>query len=186
MTNNNPLSEEQTQQLIEAVKRFTRIQTAARVAMFNAWTFGFFAALSLLFVFKSLIAFVLGLGLGWVAWNEFKGKTRLLELDPSAAVSLGKNQILLMALIVGYACVMIYRALTIPIPELALIEEVFGPIGDLIISVKLVIYIALIALTVLFQGLNARYYFTRKPIVEKHLSETPEWILELQRKTAAD
>ena len=39
----------------------------------------------------------------------------------------------------------------------------------------------LFALTAVFQGLNARYYFRRIATIERYLSETPDWVLELQR-----
>ena len=42
-----------------------------------------------------------------------------------------------------------------------------------------------IVLTVLFQGLNARYYFARTRRVEDYVKETPGWIVEIQRSTSA-
>jgi hypothetical protein len=34
---------------------------------------------------------------------------------------------------------------------------------------------------VVFQGVNAIYYFTRRRHVEAYIAQTPEWIRDLQR-----
>jgi len=39
--------------------------------------------------------------------------------------------------------------------------------------------------TIIFQGLNARYYFARTVLMEDYLRETPAWIVELQKKISA-
>jgi hypothetical protein len=87
-----------------------------------------------------------------------------------------------MSLIVIYALVSIYRTLTEPIPQLAEIEEVLGPVGDIFTSITVYVYVAVIVLTVIFQGLNARYYFAQKRMLAEYLSETPDWIVDLQRR----
>jgi len=45
----------------------------------------------------------------------------------------------------------------------------------------LLIYGGLILGTLLFQGLNAWYYFTRGKHVQTYLDATPSWIIDLQR-----
>ena len=47
------------------------------------------------------------------------------------------------------------------------------------------IYGGLIAGTLVFQGLNSFYYFTRRKHLEAYLIETPEWVVELQRRGVA-
>ena len=42
-------------------------------------------------------------------------------------------------------------------------------------------YGGVIALSVLFQGGNALYYFTRRRHVEDFIAETPEWVRDVQR-----
>jgi hypothetical protein len=42
----------------------------------------------------------------------------------------------------------------------------------------------LIALTIIFQGLNAVYYFTRAKLLRRYVAETPAWVVELQRTQA--
>jgi hypothetical protein len=181
MPDMSPLSPEQKQQLADAGERSTKILGAARVAAFNGWTIGFFAAVSLLFAFSGLTALLMGLGLGWIAWNEFKGRDRLRAFDPTAATFLGKNQLHFMGLVLTYALWSVYRTLTEPIPHLDEIEEAIGPIGDLVTSITVSVYLVVILLTVLFQGLNAKYYFARGPMLEEYLKNTPEWVVEMRK-----
>ena len=47
-------------------------------------------------------------------------------------------------------------------------------------------YGAAILLTVLFVGVNARYYARRALMLEKYLAETPAWVVELQRSARVD
>jgi succinate dehydrogenase/fumarate reductase cytochrome b subunit len=46
------------------------------------------------------------------------------------------------------------------------------------------VYGTVIVLSVVFQGLNAVYYFTRRKHVSDYVRETPDWVLDLQRLTA--
>ena len=48
------------------------------------------------------MAIAITLGLSIVAYNEFRGRKRLLNFDPSAATMLGWNQLGLLAMIVVY------------------------------------------------------------------------------------
>lgn len=182
MPESSPLSPEQEQQLAEAGVRASRILAACKVATLNGWTLGIVAAISLPFAFGSLTALVMGVGLGWIAWNEFRGRDRLRSLDASAAVFLFKNQIALLVLIVAYALLSIFQSLTQPMPHLAEIEAMIGPVGDLVTSISVAIYVLLILLTILLQGLNARYYLARKAMIEEYLAETADWIVGLQRR----
>lgn len=43
-----------------------------------------------------------------------------------------------------------------------------------------------ILVSVLFQGLNAIYYFTRRKHVDAYVQNTPEWVLNLNRLTSSD
>ncbi|MBC7856409.1 MAG: hypothetical protein IAF94_23510 [Pirellulaceae bacterium] len=58
--------------------------------------------------------------------------------------------------------------------------EEFQQLYQLVI---LAIYGAVIALSAVFQGFNAFYYFTRLSHIQAYVRETPGWILEMQRAT---
>jgi len=154
------------------------ILRAARVAGFNGWATGIVAALSLPFAFFSVTGAVIFVSLTAVAYNEFRGRRRLLKLDPAAATLLGWNQLGLLAVLTVYCCWMIFRGLTTPNPlaaELAAnpdLRAVLGPTGQFDALYRQVIvgfYGIVIVLSAIFQGLNAVYYFTRRKHVEGQL-----------------
>ncbi len=185
MTGGTPLSLEQRQELSEANERARKVLGAAKVATFNGWTIGIFAAFGLLFGIFSVTALVMGVGMGLVARNEFRGRTLLRQFDPLGPRLLGRNQLGFMGLIIVYSLWSMYQTVSNPITEIAGLEAIAGSVGGLVTEVTLAVYGGVIVLTALFQGLNARYYFVRTQLVEGYLRETPDWIVEIQRCTSA-
>lgn len=182
-----PLTPDQRREMEAARDRARRIIKAGRVATFNVWTLGTFAALTLPFGFFSLPALLLGGGMAAVAWNEHRGRALLRRMEPEGPRRLGRNQLALMALVVTYAVWSLFRARTHPDPGLAQMDDLLG--GDtagLVRDLTTLVYLAVIALTGIFQGLLARFYFARGPMVEAYLRETPEWVVELQRTARLD
>src|SRR3954451_8547255 len=100
----NPLSVTHRRELSAARDRAKTIRKAARVAAFNGWTTAAAAAFSAMFLLfdRSPAAIAITLGLSIIAYNEFRGRKRLLNFDPSAATMLGWNQLGLLAAIVAY------------------------------------------------------------------------------------
>ena len=100
----DPLTAAHRRELAAARDRSKVIRKAARVAAFNGWTTAAIAALSAMFLLfdRSGWAIAMTLGLSIVAYNEFRGRKRLLNFDPSAATLLGWNQLGLLAMIVVY------------------------------------------------------------------------------------
>ena len=179
-----PLSPEQQRQLAEANQRARKVMGAARVAAFNGWTIGSIAAVSVLFGLFSRTALVMGLAMGFVAWNEFRGRALLRAFDPAGARLLGKNQVGLLVVIVVYCLWSIYITTTGENPEMAEIEAMIGDISDLVTELTVMVYGAVIGLSVLFQGLNARYYFSRQRLIREYLQQTPDWVVKLQRSSS--
>jgi hypothetical protein len=148
------------------------------------------AALSIPFAFFSIPGALVTIGLGVVAYNEFRGRRGLLALDPSAATRLGWNQVALLTLVVGYCAWMLWSGLTGEAPmrkELEASPELqdalgsLGDVGQLYRALVLVVYGTIIVVTVVVQGANSLYYFTRRKHVEAFLRDTPEWAVEMQR-----
>lgn len=178
----SPLSPEQQQQLAEARDRSGEFLGAAKVAAFNAWTFAFCAGASLLFGLFSLTSLVMGVGLAVVARNEFVGRRRLRAFDPEALELLWRNQVGLMALIIGYCIWSMVRTVGAPDPQMAELTELLGEgTAELVESLTLTVYAVVIGATVIFQGLNARYYFVRVVKARDYVKETPAWVLDVQR-----
>lgn len=189
-----PLTVEHMQQLAAADIRAKKLRNAGRVAMFNGVIITIFSGLSLLLVLGGLafgeydwLGFVMTIGLGAIAWNEFRGRTLLMQLEPRAPRVLGWNQLTLLGLIVAYAAFMLIKTMVAGDPELAKLGRepgVSDMIGDFRALEKLIaelLYGSLIVGTLVFQGLNALYYFTRAKLLRAYLAETPAWVVDLQR-----
>ena len=98
----DPLTAEHRRELSAARDRAKTIRKAARVAAFNGWTSAIVAAFSAPFSLFSPVGLALTVGIALVAFNEFRGRKRLLNFDPSGATLLGWNQLGLLAMIVAY------------------------------------------------------------------------------------
>ncbi len=187
-----PLSPDQQKQLALANQRAKKVLGAAKVAAFNGWSIGLFAAISLLFVIFGFLLFdsfsfttlVMGIGLAAVARNEFRGRDLLRSFSPHGPRLLGKNQLGLMGLLIAYCLWSIYGAITNPITEIEGLEALGEAVGDLATDLTVAVYSVVIVVSGLAQGLNARYYFARTRLVEDYVRETPEWIVELQRSSS--
>lgn len=187
-----PLTQEHHHELTLAAGRAKKIHKAARVAGFNGWVTGIFAAASAPFALFSMTGFLVTFGLTLIAYNEFQGRKRLLQFDPASSALLGWNQVALLTMIIVYCLWMLFTGLTGAGPFAAEIEanpEIEAALGsldefDYLYKVLVVaVYGTVIALTAIFQGLNAVYYFTRRKHVEAYLQETPAWVLDVQRMT---
>jgi hypothetical protein len=189
-TTDSPLSREHYRELSAAKPRFHKVHAAARVATFNGWTIAVLAALSAPFALFSLEGMLMTVGLSVIAYIEFRGRRRLLQYDPSAAALLGWNQVGLLTLISVYCLWALWSGLSGPSPfeaelqaqpelgeALGSLEEFDGLYRGTIVA----FYGTIIALSVIVQGLNAFYYFTRRKHVVACLRDTPEWVLDLER-----
>ena len=192
-----PLSAENLWQIEQANIRGKKIRKAGGMAMFNGIALSCFAGFSALFVLGSLIfggfdvvGTVMAAGLGLAAFNEFKGRRLFRGFDRRAPQLLGWNQVCLMALVIGYCTWMIADAYFRPNPyadEIArapMLAEMLGPMSELQWQLTLAIYGAVIVGAIVFQGLNAVYYFTRAKHLRAYLDETPDWVVDVQRRTA--
>jgi hypothetical protein len=92
-----PLTPEHHQELALAGQRAQKVRRAAHVATFNGWVTGVLAFCSAPFAFFSMTGVLVTCGLSAVTYNEFRGRKRLLQFDPSGALVLGWNQVGLLA-----------------------------------------------------------------------------------------
>ncbi len=156
--------------MAEQERSARKVLSAAKLAAFNGWALGISAALSLLFALSSGTALVVGAGLAIVAWNELRGRKLLLRFDPRGPRLLGWNQLGLMGLLVAYCLWSIYVGLTGTSPELDALIKQLGPLpgssDDLKRTLTLAVYGGVIIGTIIFQGLNGLYYFTRTKHVQ--------------------
>ncbi len=182
--NGGPLSPEQQEELARANQRAKKVLGAAKVAAFNGWSIGVLAAITLLFALFSTTARVIGIGMAIVAWNEFRGGKLLRRFDRHGPRLLGRNQLGFMGLLIGYCLWSIHSTLTNPLTEVEGLEALAGATGDLVTNLTVAVYGGVILLSLLIQGLNARYYFARTKLLADYLRETPGWVINLQRSTS--
>ena len=176
------LTPEQREVLEQASERGRTFTGAAKVAAFNGWSIGVFAAVSILFGVASRSSFLVGVGLAIVARNEFVGRTRLRSIDPSGLELLWRNQVGFMALIIVYCLWSMFRPVALPGAGLDGPMELVGEgAAELVAFVKTVVYATVIVATAIFQGLNARYYFVRAARLRDYVRDTPQWVLDMQR-----
>ncbi len=187
-----PLSEQHYREMREAKVRRKKIDVAIGVATFNGWSLGIFAGLSALILpFSiSLLGVLITVGLAWVAYTEFQGRTMLRQLNPDAAKKLAYNQIALAGVIVGYCLWNIIDTVAGPgayaevierNPEL---EQMLGGTGEVIQMLTVVVYSVVIVLTIPYQALIAWYYYSRAKHIRQYVSQTPRWVTNLQKEAA--
>ncbi len=169
--------------------RVRELRGVLRIAMFNGVTIGFFAGLSLLIAVANILlgspgptSWAMGLAMSVLAWNEFRGRSRVRLLDASGPKLLGWNQVAFASLLVVYCLWSIHVVRTQPIEGIERVEEVFGPIEEQARAIAVMAYGVIAVLAAGFQGLNAWYYFRRGRVIAEHVAATPEWVLKLQRE----
>lgn len=189
-----PLAAEHHHELALANERAKKIRKAAGVAAFNGWMTGIFAVTSAPFAPFSIAGFLVTVSLGVVAYNEFRGRKGLLRFEESAPRLLGWNQIGFLTMIIVYCLWMMFTGLTGEGPfaaEIAAKPELARALGSLdgldyyYKLIVLAVYGTVIVLSAIFQGWNAYYYFSRRKHVEDYVSDTPKWVLDVQRATIA-
>lgn len=181
-----PLSPQHLQELAQAQASFSRIRNAVRWATFDAWTVASFAALTLVCGLFDASGFPLGIGLGVVAYIEFRAARRLRQLDPAAPRVLAINQLALMGILILYFAFQIYgaytgdsvqRLLRQAAPEMApMLEQDLATYRMMVVA----FYLILIAAVVAAQGGTALYYASRARHLRDYIARTPAWVRDMQ------
>jgi hypothetical protein len=185
-----PLTPEQLSQITHARARYKKVRRAISVAAADAWTTGFFAAISLLgsLMDRGVAGLLFGFGMAWVSYNSFRGLKALRENNPNGATLLAKNQLLCGLMLILYSLWCIYLiwmkkfdlGLT-PDSTGELSEAGFGWIVDYLAYCYYGLYAAIILFALVAQSLTAWYYQSRRKYVEEYLSRTAEWVLQMQK-----
>ena len=145
------------------------------------------AAIAIMLGEIDTVGLIMGIGLGILSRNEFHGRDMLRRFEIRACRLLGWNQIALLVFVILYAVWMLGNVLWGVSPyEAAIAAEPMlagslGSIDELYKTASIALYGGVIAGTFIFQGLNAWYYFTREKHVATYVSQTPPWVLEVQR-----
>ena len=184
------LSAEQKRQIAMARKRARKVRRAAGVATFDAWVTGVLAAFTLSYAAISPAmgglswpAVAIGVAMTAVAYNSFRGASRLRRYDVRAPRLLALNQIAFSAVIVAYCLWQIVSVLAGRSVLVNLLDDYIRTTGgripfDLEYFVAFA-YAIVICGSILTQGGTALYYLIRGRYVREFRRQTPQWVVDL-------
>ncbi|MCG8508395.1 MAG: hypothetical protein MI741_04125 [Rhodospirillales bacterium] len=179
----SPLTQQQQQQFAAASKAGRKLSGAARMAAFNGYSMLVAAALCAPLVFMDLTNGVVACVLGVLGYIEVRGGKRLKRLDATAARTLAWNQVALLGAILMYCAWRIYAAYTTPglvdqYPELA---QMGMEIDQLQRMFTWMLYGTVAIAGAIYQGVCAWLYLRAGRRIQSYLTQTPRWIIQLQR-----
>lgn len=184
MVSADPLTAEQHAELERASERMRGLSKAARVASFNGYSLAVVAALSLPLAVFDWTSLIVTAVVGGLAWNELRGRAQLRALEQRAPRTLAYNQLTLLAVVIAYSVWSMVRGISAPqqlppglLGDPALAEMIEGMQHDM----TLLVYGTVIVVSVLYQGLTARFYLRQRPTLDAFLADTPPWALRLLR-----
>ena len=189
------LSADQLAELALAKQRGAKLKRAVGVATTDAWITAIFAGGAILTSCGGIEQILIGLALGYVAFNSFRGAAGLKRFDRSALDKLALNQIVLASAVILYAA---FELWLVSSGKSALLKALAGDtkyqdlglgsagkmaddMRDIIIFALRMTYLLLILGTILGQGLMALYYRSRRRILDEYLNQTPQWVVDLQK-----
>jgi hypothetical protein len=198
-TQDGPLSAEDLALLERVFERRRAFNRGVTLARTNGWTLIATALLCLPFVASDASTVLGALVLAGSGIAELRGARMLRELDLRAPKWLGTNQLVLLFAIALYCASGVYSSLHAPSPIADLAQrfpdlagrlgELDGSTGDGAAAIDhsyrltaVGFYLAVLVACALYQGLCARYYFTRAAPLRAHLEQTPAWALQAQRR----
>ncbi len=142
------------------------------MAAISGWSTAIIGALALPFGLVSWVSLVLGSVLVALGVNELLARGRLLRLVRSATTRLAINQVALGTTIIVYAAFMLYRGMTgqSEMQRAVASEPALADMSVDIIALEktltVAVYGTLIFGTLVFQGMNAWYYASRRKWVD--------------------
>lgn len=184
------ITADQLEAIAVARRRARKILRASHVASFGGWTLACFACISLLSGLFDLRSLLLGIGLAGVAFVELRGARRLRGFDTTAPRWLAANQGVLAVVVCVYAGWGIAEAILGPgvydahIAGGGPIAEQLEPIDRLMRLITVAVYAAVIAGSLVAQGLVSIYYLTRRSHMIDYLGRTPDWVVETLRRAS--
>lgn len=195
-----PISEPQKQALSDAEAAARRFAFAPKLATWNGVGMLLGAGLSLVLAPFDYALILSALVLGACGWVELTAGKQLRAYDPRAPLRLAINQIVLMALVVGYSLVKLGAAWSgqatlaaelAQHPELSAVvaqldnpavTETLDSFNEMYRWGTLATYSLLIAIGLIIQGGAAAYYWSRRKHVVAFLAATPPWVIDFMRR----
>jgi hypothetical protein len=189
-----PLSAEHYAQFEAAQRRGKKLRGVSRFAIISGSISAvitvislFITALSSMIEGLSVVGLLVCAALLIVTINEFRGAARVRRIDPGAPTLLAFNQLFLLGAITAY-CVwsMLTPSSLTSSSSAAELDQVLPGVSEHAAAAaqagNIVIYGAVIAGSVMTQGLAALYYFLHRRTMREYIRQTPPWIIQLQRR----
>jgi hypothetical protein len=199
-----PLVADEVALLERASRRARQATAAASLATFHGWTFAACALVCVPLAFADPVVLAVGVALAASAAMELHGARLLRRFEVRGARLLAMNQVALLGVVVLYCASRIWSGLTGPslrdqlmaeVPdlgglmaasaELSDIEPLFDHIDHIYRLSIVALYGGVIAVSALYQGACAVYYWTRAAHVSAYERETPTWVRELLARMQA-
>ncbi len=191
-----PISAAQLREITLAEQREKRFAFARKLAGANGGGLALFAFLAFVSGFFDPSSWLMAGVLALLAYVELRSRKQLARYEPRALVALTVNQLALIALVCAYALSRISATQHEPSPIADLMQqhgelaEVLGgsdPTGEdngmdqMYRSGITAFYLLVIAVTALFQGGCALYYWTRRKHLDDFIAHTPQWVIDWKR-----
>lgn len=177
----SPLSPTQLDQLSTAIQRTSKIRGAARAASVTGWATVALGLSSFLLTLFSPAGILVGGILVAVGWNEFQGRKQVLRFDVRGPRRLARNQLWLLAVAATYLGWAFYQVRFNPDPDVTQLEELLGLGQGLVTGAMEAFYALVFVVVALFQWGMYRYHAARISLMQAYVSETPPWIVQIQR-----
>jgi hypothetical protein len=182
------LTPENLRELQTAKQSLRKVRRAVNAAKFEGYTIAICGGLSFLFGIGSIGDMLGGMVLTAIGIIEITGAGRLGRLDVKGARIVAVNQLCLAALIFLYAVWSLHAEAAHPasdLPDLSPSDvQALGSAGDgamdLTHEIMMLLYGSLIIAAIAEAGMAA-YYNSRGAYLQQYLSETPEWIVNMQK-----
>jgi hypothetical protein len=192
VTSASPLTPEHLAQMALAQQLYRPIARARRYSMFEGWTLVIFGLISWVSLFcggLSGAAAFISLALCVTGTLEIGYSKRLKNADPDSPRLLAINQLALTLSLVIYGAWQIIALHYHPL-SLAKSDPALSQLGDtsdwdsMSNNIFSLVYYALIAIAILWEGPTAYYFYSRKKPLARYLAEVPDWARTLAQQSS--
>lgn len=182
-----PLTDEDHQALAEAGKLVRQLNGVQSMAGFNIVSYMICLMLSVLIALFSPGSWIAVGLLVVLIVIETQGKNLFARLDPKGGKLLIWNQLLILTIITLYCAYQILNVYQNPnqfdesIRQYPELKGYLQGASEMMLPMTIGFYGAVFLLSLLFQGMVARYYHKRMKMLKTYLTDTPKWIIAMQK-----
>lgn len=182
-----PLTDKDHEALAEAGKLVRQLNGVQSMAGFNIVSYMICLMLSVLIALFSPGSWIVVGLLAVLIIIETQGKNMFARLDPKGGKLLIWNQLLILTIITLYCAYQILNVYQNPnqfdesIRQYPELKGYLQGASEMMLPITIGFYGAVFLLSLLFQGMVARYYHKRMKMLSTYLADTPKWIVQMQK-----